>query len=296
MLATENEDTPPALLCDIAAYPHVARDVFAELGEVIRGRSRERLVEIGGGLAGWLQGQLAHGMPADRRLAAEVLRLFDNDATVAALHRALDDSEADVRLAAALALAELGHSPPLAVLVLRLHAGSREHSLLLRRLFRLIAAQQPTDVMRVAEGSLGPGELRPFAIDALAATGDGAWSGALRVLAFDPDPAVRTAAVTGLAALGQPDVADVLADVMNDPSWNVRAAAVDAARRLDLVELVPAIAQRLDDPVWWVAFRAADALAALGESGLAALRALAASEAERRGRIAAAVIGEHQLA
>jgi len=46
-----------------------------------------------------------------------LLRLFDDPVSVNALKKALDDPRADVRLAAALSLAELGRTPPLVVLV-----------------------------------------------------------------------------------------------------------------------------------------------------------------------------------
>ena len=117
-----------------------------------------------------------------------------------------------------------------------------------------------------------------------------------RVLAFDADLEVRTAALAGLAMLGQPDVADVIRDAMRDSAWQVRVAAINAARRLDLGDLVPDLIGCLDDEVWWVSFRAAEALTVLGQSGLSALRAIAASETERRGRMASVVMAERGLA
>ncbi len=298
LLATELADFPEGVLHAIGKHPAIARDIFAELGEVIRGASRTRLVALGhaSGLDLWLHAELTRAQPLGRRLAAEVLRLFDDERTWAALRRAINDADPEVRLAAALALAELGHAPPAAILVAQLAGGTARHSLLLNRLFRLIVAQEPEDVLRIAEGRLGTADLRPFAIEALASTGAYEHSSLLRVLAFDPDLEVRTAALAGLATLGQPDAADVVRDAMCDAAWQVRVAAINAARRLDLGELVPEIVRCLDDEVWWVSFRAAEALTALGESGLKALRDLAASEVERRGRMASVVMAERGLA
>jgi hypothetical protein len=298
LVATDLAEPPADVLREIGATPAVARDIFAELGEIIRGGSRERLVVLGraSGLPVWLQAQLRNGQPQERRYAAEVLRLFDDERTVVALRYALDDNEPEVRLAAALALAELGNAPPVAAIVSRLQAGTDQPTLLLRRLFRLIVAESPHDVIRIADGQLGTAGLRPFAIGALASTGSHEHSALLRVLAFDADLEVRTAALAGLAMLGQPDVADVIRDAMRDPAWQVRVAAINAARRLDLGSLVPDLIGCLDDEIWWVSFRAAEALTALGETGLNALRAIAASETERRGRMASVVMAERGLA
>jgi HEAT repeat protein len=298
MVAIELPEAPADVLRRIRAHPAIARDIFEELGEVIRGGSRTRLVTLGraAGLDTWLQAGLARGRPLERRLAAEVLRLFGDEPSCAALRQAIDDPDADVRLAAGLSLAELGHAPAVAVLVTRLAGSSGRHSLLLRRLFRLIVAQEPHDVVRIAEGKLGTPDLRPFAIDALASTGENEHSALLRVLTFDPDLEVRTASLAGLATLGQPDVADIVRDAMSDEAWQVRVAAINAARRLELSDLVPEIIRCLDDEIWWVSFRAAEALAALGESGLKALRTLALSEVERRGRMASVVMAERGIA
>ena len=67
-------------------------------------------------------------------------------------------------------------------------------------------------------------------------------------------------------------------------------------RRIALFDLVPQIAARLEDEVWWVRFRAGVALAALGETGIAALRRLAGSGRDAGRRMASIIMAERGLA
>jgi HEAT repeat protein len=298
LAAIDSADPPATLIAGLRRHPAIARDLVAELSEIIRGDSRLRLVRLAreAGLDRWLQSQLRSRRAEARRLAAEQLRLFDDIETAVVLRDGLEDRDAEVRLNAALALAELGVAPPIDILVRRLEAGAQEHSLLLRRLFDRMVRWDANGVFAVACGQVGHPSLRPLAIEALGTTGWVEVAADLANLASDPDAGVRTAVLSALANLGHPAVGAIVGAGIDDSDWRVRAAAIDAARRIALFDLVPQIAARLEDEVWWVRFRAGVALAALGEAGIAALRRLADSGRDAGRRMASIIMAEQGLA
>jgi HEAT repeat protein len=296
--ALDRGSPPSRLLAMLRKNPRLARDIFAELAELIRGQSREKLfaIAVSCELDKWLRQQVISAGRADRRLAAEVLRLFGDSESMETLRRALDDRDDDVRLTAALSLVENHAALPLQDLVQRLSAGTRERSLLLRRLFQGTAISDPEGTLAVAQGRIGDRSLRTVAIAALGAAGPVEFGPALAAMESDPSTEVRAAIVTALAFVGHPCASDTVKRCLADPDWEVRTAAVDAVRRMGLSEAVQTLAELVDDEVWWVRFRASEALAALGEMGLAALRRLAADKSERSRRMAAMILAERSAA
>ena len=297
LTAIEADRTPPELIDELRRNRRQAADLLAELSAIIRGVSRERLFAVArdANLDVWLVSQLKAWSRHKRRAAAELLGLFDEPDATAALQEALKDTDEDVRLTAALGLAERNQEPPTEILLSRLQAGTREHSLLLRRLFELIVIERPDDVLAVAEGRIGHPSLRPAAIDALGASGRADLAGAIATMARDPERNVRASALRALGALGHPAAAEVIAEGLRDEDWQVRVRAIDAARRVRLVDLVPGIAKLLDDEAWWVRFRAAEALAAMGESGRQVLQKVASNGPDLARRTAAMMLAEQSI-
>ena len=298
LAAIEADRTPPELIGKLRRHRRQAADLLAELSAIIRGVSRERLFAVAkeANLDVWLVSQLRAWSRHKRRAAAELLGLFDDPDAIAALQEALKDTDEDVRLTAALGLAERGQEPPTEILLSRLQAGTREHSLLLHRLFGLIAVRHPYDVLGVAEGRIGHPSLRSAAIDALGNSGRPELAGRIAAMGEDPERNVRASVLRALGALGHPAAADVVAAGLRDEDWQVRVRATDAARRVQLVDLVPEIAKLLDDEAWWVRMRAAEALAALGESGRQALQKAASSGSDLARRTAAMMLVERGVA
>src|SRR4029079_3546752 len=121
----ESYDTPGwdlELVKAIGRNPRLSVDLFSELSELIRGDNRERVLLLykKAGIEQWLFRQLRSGRGEERRLAADTLRFFSADTAIAALTAALDDRDAEVRLTAALSLAQLDALPSVSTLVTKL--------------------------------------------------------------------------------------------------------------------------------------------------------------------------------
>jgi HEAT repeat protein len=293
----EVDRAPLELINSLQQHRRQAIELLVELTAIIRGATRERLLAVykQANLNIWLAWRLRAWSRRERRVAAELLGLFDDPSTTAALQEALKDRDEDVRLTAALGLAERQEALPMNILLDRLQAGTREHSLLLRRMFELIALKRPGDVLEVAEGRVGHPSLRPTAIDALGNSGRAELAEAIAAMAQDPERNIRASVLRALGVLGHPASAKAIAAGLRDANWEVRVRAIDAVRRVQLVDLVPVVAELLDDEAWWVRFRAAEALATLGESGRRALQKAASDGPEVTRHTATMILAERGL-
>lgn len=263
---SENPDWDPELVKAMSCNRPLSADLFSEMSELIRGENRERILALcrQAGIDRWLLRQLASWSSDRRRVAAETLRLFPGEETVAALRATLDDPASAVRLTAALSLAELNAMPPVSILVQKLIEKTREHSLLLQRLLESLAVSQPSEVLDVAKGTIGKPFLRPIAVRALGKAGHLGLSDAIAGLIEDPNPEVRAAALESVASLGDFSAKDRVKQALADSVHFVRVKAIDATRQIELRELVPELVPLLHDPIWLVRFRASEALAAFG--------------------------------
>lgn len=89
-------------------------------------------------------------------------------------------------------------------------------------------------------------------------------------------PEVRIACIRALERLAAPELIDIVAECLADPDWRLRAAAAKEAYRCPSVMIEP-IRQALYDRNYHVRINAAESLGRLGDAGLAALAAEAAS-------------------
>ncbi len=271
-------------------------ELTVELIQLVRGSERERFIARATalGVPARLRHHLGSGHARMRQMAAEALAYFPDDMSIERLQAALGDRNPDVRLTAALSLAQSGHSPPAVELVRRLGIGERERSLLVTSLFKDVASQRPGELEALLTEADMPSAARVAAVEALAHAGR---YEAVPLIAaiINEDRADERDLPRFLRALGQlghPAGADAVRRGLASRSAHARGAAAEAAGRIGLVELAPRLVELLEDPVWRVRFRAGEALARLGEPGQALLRSAAEHGPGPRAAAAALILAE----
>lgn len=294
LASLEEMDSTNSLVKRMRASPRIACDIFDELAVMVRGENRTRLLNIAreADLMSWLQKQLRSGRKHARQMAAETLRFFDDEKTVATLRCALDDPDDDVRIAAALSLTEMGRAPQLSELVQQLTVGSQTRSLQLRQIFHRMAAIDRQGIVDLALGRIGNTTLRPLAVETLGTMSANDAGPILRLLVRDKMPQLRKAAIDAIATLALSDSATLIVPALSDENWEVRLAAINATRQLDLVEAVSELGTLAHDDVWWVRLHAIEALVDLGESGVRALMQIKASDDQQSSALAAMVLNK----
>lgn len=259
-----------------------------ELAEIVRGQDRDTLLANATTL-GVLNGLLkkSHSrLPQDRLLAAEALAMFPD--VTDRVCEMLEDSNADVRLGAALALAQNGFAPPIPELVRRLGLGTTERSLLVVSLMRDLAKFDPHGVEAILNEPGLPESLKLAAIDALADTGRFEHAPLLNWMAdaAAEDTVLLVRIYRALGRIGHPEGHDAIRRGMDHAAWQVRASAAQAAGACSFIHAAKKLSDLLGDPEWWVRFRAGEALWRLGKKGRDALE-LAAVSGSARAREAA---------
>ena len=264
---------------------------------LVRGDDRVRLigllVELGV-LRQYID-RLRRGSRHERAAAAEALRPFNDSDAVGALTAALDDSDAQVRLAAAGSLADLGACPPLATLVGKLRVGTTERSRALLGIFRgLVGSRFDELAGLLSDGS--PPFVKTLALDALGRSGDYRVVSIIGPLLSDANAELRAAALRALASLGHPAARPLVERALSDEDWIVRTQAAVSAGRIGLTALTPVLARVVDDDNWWPRFRAAEALYLLGQRGHQALAELAEHGSPRAREMASQMLAEKSVA
>jgi HEAT repeat protein len=291
--ALDDKDFPSALAARMSALPELSSEVLEELLELIRGDNQRRLLQIAqeAGMREWLHRRLRMGKKVHRRMAADMLRFFDDEDTVAALQRALDDPEEEVRLTATLSLTAIRGGQPMLPILHRFRMRMNSRSLRLRQIFERMSQNDQDAALKVALGDLGDDSLRPLAIEALASTAGEQLALSLVQMAHDPLPSVRRAVISAVGAMASSEASEAVEKALRDEHWEVRVAGIEAARRLDLMDLVPRLTGLVEDKVWTVRLHAAEALGKLGEAGADALRLLSGGGGDEGSRrLAAAVL------
>lgn len=275
-------------------------DVSTELIQMVRGTDKENFLVSSSrlGVPALLRRRLQHRSPRTRLAAAEALADYADEETLTRLNLALDDTNADVRLAAAMALASAGHAPPVPILVEKLGIGTRENSLLVVGLFQEVAKSRPVEIKALIEDPHMPPPVKAAAIEALSASGDYSLVPAIVELVMKPDAGAEELLryLKALGEFGHPASRPAVEFALSSACPEVRAAAAEAAGRIGLLDAGERLASLLDDPVWWVRFRAGEALARLGEQGRLLLVEAAASGPERARITARLTIEERGLA
>lgn len=244
--------------------PALAASLLAELIELIAGGQRERVLGLAraANVDRWLMKELTARKAVRRLSATEALGIFATPEAIVALGAALDDPDPDVQIAAALALANADAAPPPALLVRKLRTQRPYRPFMLRRLFTKLAPGHIDDMLEVALGHAASPLVRPYAIEAIGASGRLDMADRLTRLMSDPDPIIRATMLSAIAMLGHNPTPDVVAKALDDEAWEVRMQAILAARRLERSDLAPRIATLANDSAWWVRLRAREFLAA----------------------------------
>lgn len=250
-----------------------------EMAELVRGPDREALLVNAEALSipqTLLRGSVSRSAQ-DRLLAAEALAMFPMGQE--RVRQMLRDRNPDVRLGAALALAQNQAAPPAAEIVRRLGLGTSERSLLVASLMRDLVDADPASVEDLLSDETVPDAAKLAAVDALAASGrvEHAPLVAKMAAAADTDDELLPRVYHALGRIGHPSGHAAIMHGLSNPAWAVRAAAAQAAGMNQLAQAAEALGELLDDEQWWVRLRAGEALWRLGARGRKVLEDAAAS-------------------
>lgn len=272
-------------------------DTFIDLIRLVRGADRTAFVEQAAelGVAEQLGRRARSPFARTRLVAVQSLADFHDEDSLRLLHASLEDSNEDVRLAAALSLAQAGRSDDIHALVERLGLGTEQDSMMMVTLFRVVAEDRPDEIKALVLNSGTNVQARLAAVEALATTGDYSLVPAIaeRALAAPDESEELPRYLRALGTLGHPAGRAAIMDGLRRPSMSARAAAAGAAGRIRLREAADRLTELLDDPEWWVRFRSAEALVMLGKSGIGRLREAACLGSPVAREAAATVLAEH---
>ena len=235
---------------------------------------------------------LATGDEAERLQAVEMLALLPREHGIEALERTLGrDRSSEVRVAAAISLAELGALPRLDTVLSRIGPEGRRSRRLVGLFGRLPKERIPELEAYAADDAHHP-FVRAAIVEALGQAGDPRLNDFLLERAAESDAEIAAAAVRGIGRTGGPGSRTLVRRALDHPAWQVRTCAAEAAAQLGDASLAEALTDRLDDLVWAVRYAAGKALRELGPSGMAALRAEADEGTARQRRTAALILAE----
>ncbi|RWI19332.1 MAG: HEAT repeat domain-containing protein [Mesorhizobium sp.] len=291
---TEDRDRQTLKTAILSVPPGVAIEAGFEFVSLLRGEERDEVLVAFNecGLPALVGRQLERGNVAERIHAAEMLAALGSQNATASLLSALDqDRSREVRIAAAIALCDLGSLPLLGVALDKIGvAGQRSRRLI--ELFRRFPRTRFNELAIHASRVDAVPFIRAAAIDALARAGGFGFAAFFAGLAGDASPEVVAAALRALGLTGYADAPAILTSAMANDDWDVRAAAAESAGRLGLPELAPPLSRLLDDEVWNVRYAAAKALRSFGQPGERLLRQIADSEVSRSQRTASLILAE----
>lgn len=279
------------------AHQEVLVLLSAELLSLLRGDEHARLVALFEtcGLPALLRRKLMQHQRAAALLAAENLRFFPGPETSAALTAALEHPYHEVRLTAALSLAEQNQAPDVRELTSRLEVRGNVSARVMTALFRRIAPQQTDSLWALCQDEAAPPLHRVMALDAVATTGNYALVEGITRVALNATGEVAAQALRSLGMLGHPAARPAVEAALASPEFAVRVQAASAAGRIGLVDMADKLAALLADDIWWVRYRAAEALAELGEEGRLRLRRAMADGQGAERRVATLVLAEKGL-
>lgn len=288
-----------AMRASVPKGSRLLTDLAVELIHLVRGEERDRFVATSArlGVTDNLHRTLAHSSVRARVVAAETLAHFSDSLTTDALEAALEDKNANVRLAAALSLATSNRAPDARRLIDLLGLGTREQSMLIVGLFQEIGRTRPAEIRGLIDDSSVPPAVKAAAIEALSASGDYSLVPSIVELALAADPAGEELPryLRALGAFQHPAAAPAITHWLGAPTWWVRSAAAEAAGRVGLVDTAGTLTALLDDSDWWVRFRAGEALVRLGEPGRQLLADCSRRGTERARSAARLTLAEHSV-
>ncbi len=237
--------------------------------------------------------RLRTGTPDQRLQAAMTLAFFDTEEVIAALDGALNDSNIEVRIAAANVLLKIDQPVEVGRILewFRHHRGGFPRSL--RNLFCTLARRDTGAFLPHLDTA--PAHALTALIYALGHTQD--FNILPKLMRFGVNHAstdVRAECMRALGLIGHPTAIPAISHGLVDNAWEVRAQAAIAAGRIRLPRLISALAELLEDSEWWVRFRAAEAIGKMGDEGAQTLldRSLGDGEGAQIARLALAELGD----
>ena len=291
---TENRDREALKAAVVAVPAGVAIDAGFEFISLLRGEERDDVLVAFNecGLPARIARQLQKGNVAERIYAAEMLAALGSDNASASLLSALaQDRAREVRIAAAIALCDLGSLPLLGTALDFIGvAGQRSRRLI--ELFKRFPRSRFNELAVHASRVDASPFIRAAAIDALARAGGFGFADFFAGLTGDASPEVAAAALRALGLTGHAQAPAILKRAMANDDWDVRAAAAESAGRLGLPELAAPLSALMDDEIWTVRYAAANALRSFGLPGERLLREIAATEVSRSQRTASLILAE----
>lgn len=263
-----------------ALEKEAAARLALEMAELVRGPDRDALLANAEALRiphTLLRSSVSRSAQ-DRLLAAEALAMFPIGQD--RVRQMLRDRNPDVRLGAALALAQNQAAPPAAEIVERLGLGTSERSLLVASLMRDLVDADPASVEDLLGDETLPDAAKLAAIDALAAGGRVEHAPLVARMAEEAgtDDELLPRIYHALGRIGHPSGHAAILRGLSHPAWAVRAAAAQAAGANRLATAAGPLGGLLGDDQWWVRLRAGEALWRLGPPGREVLAQVAASE------------------
>lgn len=281
-----------------ALEKEAAARLALEMAELVRGPDREALLTNANalGIPHTLLRSSVSRSAQERLLAAEALAMFPLGQE--RVRQMLHDRNPDVRLGAALALAQNQAAPPAAEIVKRLGLGTSERSLLVASLMRDLVDTDPASVEDLLGHQTLPDAAKLAAIDALAASGRVEHAPLVARMAAEAhsDDELSPRIYHALGRIGHPSGHAVILRGLSHPAWAVRAAAAQAAGTNRLTQAAEALGELLGDDEWWVRLRAGEALWRLGPPGREVLTQMAASKQPLAREAAAMTLEERRSA
>lgn len=278
MLMAPNLDAP--IPPRRALEKNAAAQLALEMAELVRGPDRAALLANAEALRiphTLLRSSVSRSAQ-ERLLAAEALAMFSIGQN--RVRQMLRDRNPDVRLGAALALAQNQAAPPAAEIVRRLGLGTIERSLLVASLMRDLGDTDPASVEDLLGDETLPDAAKLAAVDALAASGRVEHAPLVARMAEEAgtDDELLPRIYHTLGRIGHPSGHPAILRGLFHPGWAVRAAAAQAAGANQLATAAEPLGALLGDDEWWVRLRAGEALWRLGPMGRDVLTQVAASE------------------
>jgi HEAT repeat protein len=229
-----------------------ADDVIAVVGRALPLLSRRDRAAVGaaladGGMARVILRRFARCDENRRILACELLGAIGGKDAAAGLTGALKDRAATVRIAAAIALVELGQAPPVADLLAMLGRGARGSSRLVYLLEKLVPDCQ-AEMVRLVTGPGAEPRLRISALQALELAAAPTHRALILRLGGEPCPHVAVAVARALARERGAETGAVLAAMMTHAAPAVRREAAAAAGSAGFLAARPALVRLTGDP------------------------------------------------
>ncbi|MCX5800735.1 MAG: HEAT repeat domain-containing protein [Candidatus Eisenbacteria bacterium] len=206
-----------------------------------------------------------------RARAAKILGELSLPAASAALYRALDDPDPDIRSLAARGLSKVRHPRAQAALIDIL--GRHEELVSSRIAAMFIDVGTPSVPLLVKNMRNTNWRARFWTAEILGQVADRRAEGVLVSALSDSSADVRAAAAKALGRIGSKSAGLEVIPLLKDPAWFVRSHAAWTLGQLEMVEAIEELVAALCDRAWWVRKSSLEALANIGEAALPALMA-----------------------